>query len=82
MDVLDERLHALSDRALSFSAADARQFVAGEGLLEGRHERTVSREINCRCFPKRLATCRHVQADECLPSTGYAGDEHNRLSRS
>ena len=50
VDVLNERLHSLPDRAFSFSVADACQFVAGKGLLKNRHQWTVSREVNCPRF--------------------------------
>jgi hypothetical protein len=79
VDVLDERLHSLAHRPFPFSVANARQFIPGEGLLEDRHERAVSRQIHSACFPERLPTGRDVQPDESLPSTGDACDEHNSL---
>jgi hypothetical protein len=79
VNVLNEGFYALPDRPFSFSVADTRQLVARKGLLEDRHEWPVSREIHGSCFPERLPACRHVQADECFPSTGYAGYEHYGL---
>ncbi len=79
VNVLNEGFDALPDRPFSFSVADTRELVARKGLVKDRHEWPVSREIHRSCFSERLPACRHVQADECFPSTGYAGDEHYGL---
>ena len=76
MDVLDERLHPLADRAFPFSVADPCKFVAGERLLEHGYQWTVSREVHSARFAQRPSACRNVQADERLPGTRYARDEH------
>ena len=76
MDILDERLHPLADRAFPFSVADPCKFVAGERLLEHGNQRTVSREVHSPRFAQRPSACRNVQADERLPSTRYARYEH------
>ncbi len=85
MHVLNERLDLLLHDPFAGSVipgTQARHFVARQRLAQHLHQRAVARQEH-RVSRRLAAFLRgHVEADQRLACTGYAGDEHDGLSAS
>ena len=82
VDVLDEWLHLLADRAFPLSVAGRAQFVAGQRLLEDGDQWAVPREEDRSRLANSRLRVATFKTDECLPGTRYARDEHDRFLAS
>jgi hypothetical protein len=83
VNVLDERLHLLSDvRSFLPLGLIAKAFdgIPNESFTKDRNQRAVSREKDCVCIQVLLVLLRgHVKADESLAGTGNSRDKHDGL---